>query len=98
MSDPTSGINDYDELIENGRRLVAQAQEAIENSKRVFAEHGIDPQESLEYLRKHGGEPAVQAQVETIMKQIEDDVERRRVHEPKQRPAGKRPPRVRNMI
>lgn len=84
---------EIDELIANGRRLVAEAKAAIEKSDRFFAERNIDPSKSLEFVREHAGEAAVQAiqeQVKATIEGIEQDLRARRLHAAKERPAGKR--------
>ena len=91
---------DINELIANGQRLLAEAREALARSKRLFEEHNIDPEASLEFVRKHAGEAAVvqiQEQVKATIQTIEQDLEQRRLHASKVRPAGKKV-RVRNMI
>lgn len=92
---------EIDELIANGRRLVAEAKEAIEKSDRFFAERDIDPAESLEFVRQHAGDAAVQeiqTQVKATIERIEKDLENRRLHAAKTRPAGKRVRIHSNMI
>ena len=91
---------EIEEVIANGRRLVAEAREALANTDRFCAEHNIDPAECMEYLRKHSGEAAVravEAEVQALKLEIDEEVERRRLHGTKQRSAGKRPT-TRNMI
>lgn len=84
---------EIDELIANGRRLVAEAQEAIARSDRFFAEHNIDPAECLEFVRTHGGDAAVQevqAQVKATIDSIEDELRTQRFHATRKRPTGRR--------
>jgi hypothetical protein len=95
MSLSTEEVN---ELIANGRRVVQEANEALERGKRVFAELGIDPKEVAEYMRVNSGNPAVQKAEATLkaeIQRIEEETQRRRMHEAKARPPGKRA-RIRN--
>jgi hypothetical protein len=92
---------EIDELIANGERLVREAKDALARSERLFAEHGIKPGEALEYVRRHGGEAAVQeieAQVKAEIQLIEDEAQRRRMHTPKTRAPGQRPRIRTNMV
>jgi hypothetical protein len=92
---------EIDDVIANGRRLVKEAREALAMVDRIFAEHNIDPKDSLEEVRRQGGEDAVQAlqaQVQAALSRVEDDVERQRLHTQKVRPEGRRPSTRRDMI
>lgn len=87
-------------LIENGQRLVREAEAALAATDLFFEQHNIDPRESMEFLRRHAGEPAVQAvqeQVKLIMQRIEENVDQQRVHAVKPL-AGRRPRTPRNMV
>jgi hypothetical protein len=90
-----------DAVVANAKRLVAEAKEALAQTDRFFEEHGIDPRSSLETVRRHGGELAVQqveAAVQAALREVTETVERDRVHGVKARAPGQRPPRVRSMI
>ena len=94
-------LEEINEVIENGRRLVEKAREAIARRERYCAERGIDPDAAIEELRRQGGEAAVQAmqaEVQAALKKIEEEVRQERMHKSKARSAGK-PARVRpNMV
>lgn len=89
------------ELIENGNRLVLEAQAVLAKNDRILRQHNIDPTQTMEFVRQRGGEAAVQAveeQVKQIMRQIEETVEQQRAHAVKPRNPGTRPRPRRNMI
>jgi hypothetical protein len=89
------------ELIANGERLVREAEEALAENDRFFERHNIDPRKSIEFLRQHAGEAAVQMvkdEVKRAMESINEQVEQQRLHRVKARPAGKKPRMPRNMI
>jgi transcription elongation GreA/GreB family factor len=96
-----SSTEHIEEVITNGKRLVKEAREVLAQTDRFYAEHNINPAESLEYLRQHAGDKAVEevkAQVAATIQGIEEDLARDRMHKTKSRPAGQRA-RVRpNMI
>jgi hypothetical protein len=88
-------------LIANSRRLIDEAKAALTKSRVFFAEHNIDPREAMEFVRRHGGEPAVQAvamKVKQEIQKIDEELERQRVHAPKVRATGKRARIRSNMI
>jgi hypothetical protein len=92
---------EVEEVIANGRRLVAEAEEALAQTDRFFSEHNIKPEDSLEFVREHGGEAAVQAvqaQVAAALQRIDEAVERQRMHGPKPRQPGRRPRTRNNMV
>jgi precorrin isomerase len=89
------------ELVATSERLVKEANEALERGAQVFADLNIKPGEALEYVRRQGGEAAVQkvmALVEEEMERIKQEAERQFLHAPKARPAGQRPRMRTNMI
>jgi len=70
-------------LIEQGRALVTQAEQALEATDRFFAQQGIDPAQCIEHLRQQGGDAAVEAvheQARAALQRIEDEVRRDRLH------------------
>lgn len=82
-----------EEVIANGKRLVQEAREVLAETDRFYAEHNINPADSLEYVRKHLGDKAVeeiQTQVAATIRSIEEDLDRNRLHRTKTRPAGQR--------
>jgi hypothetical protein len=98
MSLSTEEVN---ELIANGRRVVQEAKEALERGKRVFAELGIDPKEVEEYMERNKDHPEVkkaQAMLDAEIQRIEEETQRRRMHEPKTRAPGQRARAPKNMV
>jgi hypothetical protein len=94
-------FQEIEAVIANNDRLIKESEEAIAKSEQFFAEHDINPRESLEFVRKHAGEAAVleiEARVKETIQQIEDELQRRRMHAPKERKDGQRPVRRRNLI
>ena len=93
-------FQEIEEVIATNKRLIKDSEDAIAKSEQFFAAHNINPRESLEFVRKHAGEAAVQeieARVKETIQQIEEEVQRRLMHSPKVRRDSQRP-RQRNMI
>lgn len=72
-----------EQLISQGRELVAQAQAALARSDQFFSEQGIDVAECEQYMREHAADPDVQAahaRVAAIRQKVEDEVRRDHMH------------------
>jgi hypothetical protein len=81
------------QVIDEGRRLVADARATLAAADRFFAEHEIDPKQAIEELRKQSGDEAVeaaQAEAEALIRGIEEELQRKRMHGGKVRPVGQR--------
>jgi hypothetical protein len=88
-------------LIAEGRRLVQEAKATLAKSERFFAEHNMTAAQSMQYLREQVGEEVVQvvqARVQATMDNIEQDIQRKRLHDPKTRATGQRVRVRKNLI
>ena len=89
------------QIVAESERLIAEAREALAAGDRFFAEHGIDPDRLMDYVRRAGGERAVQnveAEVERSMRKIREEAERRFQHMQFEHQPARRSRRLRNLV